>query len=146
MWPNSLETADLVTFTEETFSRKLHFLRSVTSFHFNVSQKTVWFAWPVSRIVYNQKSHFLLIGCGTTAIYRSLNTVKLKFQWSFSTYLNSHANWKSTDKLSLTYFKGILKTSHTNQLLPFYCLLPMKFAIFLKSSLLFNSFCCFFCL
>ena len=26
MWPNPQETADLITFTEETFNRKLHFL------------------------------------------------------------------------------------------------------------------------
>ena len=29
MWPNPKETADLVTFTEEIFNRKLHFLCSV---------------------------------------------------------------------------------------------------------------------
>ena len=28
MWPNPQETADLVTFTEETLNRKLHFLCS----------------------------------------------------------------------------------------------------------------------
>ena len=28
MWPNPQETADLVTFTEETLNGKLHFLRS----------------------------------------------------------------------------------------------------------------------
>ena len=30
MWPNSQETADLVTFTEEILSGKLHFLCSET--------------------------------------------------------------------------------------------------------------------
>ena len=29
MWPNTAETADLVTFTEETLNGKLHFLCSV---------------------------------------------------------------------------------------------------------------------
>ena len=29
MWPNPLETADLVTFTEEILNAKLHFLFSV---------------------------------------------------------------------------------------------------------------------
>ena len=29
MWPNPMETADLVTSTEEVFNGKLHFLRSV---------------------------------------------------------------------------------------------------------------------
>ena len=29
MWPNLQETADLVTFTEETLNKKLHFLCSV---------------------------------------------------------------------------------------------------------------------
>ena len=33
MWPNSQETADLVTFTEETLNGKLHFLCSVTLRH-----------------------------------------------------------------------------------------------------------------
>ena len=42
-------------------------------------------------------------------------------------------------------FKSILKTSHSNYLL-FYSSLPVKFAIFLKSSLLFNSSYCLFCL
>ena len=31
MWPNPQETKDLVTFTEEIFHGKLHFLCSVTS-------------------------------------------------------------------------------------------------------------------
>ena len=31
MWPNPEETADLVTFTEETLNGKLHFLYSVRS-------------------------------------------------------------------------------------------------------------------
>ena len=30
MWPNPLETADLVTFTEEIFNGKFHFLSSDT--------------------------------------------------------------------------------------------------------------------
>ena len=34
MWPNPQETADLVTFTEEIFNGKLHFLRSVNLFLF----------------------------------------------------------------------------------------------------------------
>ena len=33
MWPNPPETADLVTFTEETLNEKLHFLCSVLCKH-----------------------------------------------------------------------------------------------------------------
>ena len=57
----------------------------------------------------------------------------------------SHANWKNTDKWSLTCFKNILKISHSNYA-SFCSNLPMKFAIFFKSSLLFNSFYCLFLL
>ena len=31
MWPNPQFSADLVTFTEEIFNEKLHFLRSATN-------------------------------------------------------------------------------------------------------------------
>ena len=55
----------------------------------------------------------------------------------------THANWKSTDKLSLTCFKSVLKISHPNYL-EFYSNLPVKHAISLKSSLLFNIFYCLF--
>ena len=44
-------------------------------------------------------------------------------------------NWKSTDKWSLTYFKSILKISHSNYL-TFCSNLPVKLPIFLKSGLL----------
>ena len=57
----------------------------------------------------------------------------------------SRESWKSTDKWSLICFKTILKILHFNYLQ--YCNnLPVKFVIFLKSSLLFNSFYCLFCL
>ena len=32
MWPNSHDTADLITFTEEIFNGKLHFLRNACFF------------------------------------------------------------------------------------------------------------------
>ena len=56
----------------------------------------------------------------------------------------SHANWKNT-KWSLTCFKNILKYLHSNYL-QFCCNLNVEFAIFLKISLVFNSFYCLFCL
>ena len=55
----------------------------------------------------------------------------------------SHANCKGTNKWSLTSFKSTLKISHFYYLLFCYNLL-VKFAIFLKSNLLFNSFYCLF--
>ena len=62
-----------------------------------------------------------------------------------STALKVHANWKSTNKWTLMCFKNILKISHSNYL-KFCTNLPVKLAVFLKSSLLFNSFYCLFCL
>ena len=47
--------------------------------------------------------------------------------------------------LSLTFFKSILKILYSNYL-SFCSNLPVKVAIFLKSSLLFTSFYCLFCL
>ena len=52
---------------------------------------------------------------------------------------------KNTDKPSVTCFKRILKISRSNYLL-FCSNLTVKFSIFLKSGLLFNSFYCLFCL
>ena len=52
-------------------------------------------------------------------------------------------NWKSTGQWLLTCFKNILKISHSNYL-SFWSNLSVKFAIFEKISLLFNSFYCFF--
>ena len=49
-------------------------VRAWRSFTLMVFLKKVWFAWPVSSIVYNRKSHFLLVGSGTTTIYNLLNT------------------------------------------------------------------------
>ena len=40
----------------------------------------VGYGWPVTRTVYNQKSHFLLVGFVTAAIYSPLNT---KFSFKF---------------------------------------------------------------
>ena len=52
---------------------------------------------------------------------------------------------RSTDKRSFTCFQSILKISYSNYS-QFYSNLSVKFAIFLKSSLFFNSFYCFLCL
>ena len=60
----------------------------------------------------------------------------LRYTW-FKRY--SHANWKCTDKWSLTCFKNILKILQSNYLY-FAVIYPWKFAIFLKSNLLFNHF------
>ena len=51
---------------------------------------------------------------------------------------------KSTNKWSHMCFKNIVKISHSKYL-QFCSNLPVKFAIFLKSSLLINSFYCLFC-
>ena len=56
---------------------------------------------------------------------------------------HSHANWKSTEKWSLTCFKSTLKILHSNYL-SFCSNLLRKFAVFLKISLLLNSFYCLF--
>ena len=64
--------------------------------------------------------------------------LKLTIAWRYI-----HANWKNTDKWSLTCFKSILKNSHSNYLET--CSnLPVTFTFFLKSSLLLNSFYCLF--
>ena len=54
------------------------------------------------------------------------------------------AKKKKNDKWSPTCFKSILKISDSNYL-QFCSNLPVKIGIFLKSSLLFNSFYCIFC-
>ena len=42
----------------------------LTSFHLNVFfKKKVWYIYPVPRTVYNQDSHFLLVGSGTITTY-----------------------------------------------------------------------------
>ena len=41
MWPNPQETADLVTFTEETVNGKLYFLCSVTD-KLNIAKSWNW--------------------------------------------------------------------------------------------------------
>ena len=56
-----------------------------------------------------------------------------------------YATWKSIDIWSLTCCKSILKISHSN-CLQFYGNLQVKFAIFLKSTLPFNSFYSLLCL
>ena len=63
--------------------------------------------------------------------------------WLVSPERYCHANWKSTDKWSLTCFKNILKVWLSNYLL-FCCNLLVKVAILLKSNLLFSSFHCLF--
>ena len=66
------------------------------------------------------------------AYFRALSSIK-----TVALKDNSHANWKSTDKWSLTCFKYILKFLRSNYL-KFCSNLPVKFAIFLKSSLRFS--------
>ena len=40
MWPNPQETVDFVTFTEEIFNGKLHFLRSARIYNLHEKKKT----------------------------------------------------------------------------------------------------------
>ena len=62
------------------------------------------------------------------------------YNWLHKNVTYSHANWKKTEKLSLTCFKNILKVSHSN----FAVIYPWN--LLFSCSLLFNSFCCPFCL
>ena len=47
---------------------------ALTSLHFNVFPKKVWYAYSVSRTVYNKESQFLLVVSGTRTTYSHWNT------------------------------------------------------------------------
>ena len=81
------------------------------------------------------KVSFLYI-CFTLKKKMTMEEIKLRV---YNFQRCSHVNWKSTDTWSLTCFKIILKILHSNNL--WFCsTLPVKCAIFLKSTLLLNSF------
>ena len=50
MWPNAQETADLVTFTEEILSGKLHFLSMLEGFTREISFYLLHFIYPLLEL------------------------------------------------------------------------------------------------
>ena len=86
MWPNPLETVDLVTFTEETFHGKLHILCSEL-IECHEDKKVGWFFGPLGILIfpvfiystnlilwksffaqYESRSMFSKLKCGLQAI------------------------------------------------------------------------------
>ena len=123
MCPNPQEPPDLVTITEEILSGKLHFLCSVRSADDDVSNTFSWY-----EVCDNWGNSFI----SRRIVNPRLNIVAFCLK-------HSHTNRKSIYKWSLTCFKSILKISHSSYFSICSDLL-MKFAIFLKSSLLFHCF------
>ena len=77
MWPNPLETADLVTFTEEILNGKLHFFvqwmlrRPLKSFH----------------TVFRDISETVIIFCKTLIIYMKAFSIQYIWQYFIKTWV-----------------------------------------------------------
>ena len=65
-------TCNTETRQEVKYNRK-PLVSGLTPFTLMFFLKKIWYTWPLSSTVYNQKSRFLLVGSWTTAIYRPLN-------------------------------------------------------------------------
>ena len=97
MWPNPQETADLVTFTEEILTGKLHFLCSVT-----------WLHYIFSSVYYIKNSYKILM---TNWLKKKIMSMKI-IQVLIATLPTTSMNQDDIHKPILIYgypFGGILK-------------------------------------
>ena len=108
------------------------------------------------KIIFSWGPNNCIAGCDKTKGYGSYskNANNLEFlrivkitqtDWLFCILKSQSCKLKITDKWSLSCFRSILKILHSHYLY-FFSNLPVKFAIFQESSILFNSFYCLFCL
>ena len=93
MWPNPQETADLVTFTEEIFNGKLHFLYSVfLSFFllfFFFNRYIPWQTLAIHRIAGKGKGIIIFLvstSTRTRTFFSSSRFLQLLFNRSFCNY------------------------------------------------------------
>ena len=68
MWPSLLETADLVSFTEETFNEKLHFFTVSVLWILGSIEIAKAESYTVQKMKFSIKD-FLRISCGFGHIY-----------------------------------------------------------------------------
>ena len=100
MWPNPQKTADLVTFTEEILSGKLHFLCSDGSIFFMENANPIYFSfiifllticrcerlWEIKEKKYYWQPMLSAIICNNFR-YNLDQNMNFKFEWFFSLYL-----------------------------------------------------------